>query len=173
MKWDIKRSDCEKIMNVVIPELTVLKAMLTIRDIEDRKAVDKVKETEKKARRALYGEDEEEEEEKEDPVLKAAMATMTSTMKSGKKKKMVEIDPEELERLRAEHAFQQELKEYGVRGSIVEVRSSNLIRFVNSAPGFGRTTSTQKVSLRVGKLEPICCATSTFRCWRTSKTTFC
>ena len=40
-------------MNVVIPELTVLKAMLTIRDIEDRKAVDKVKETEKKARRAL------------------------------------------------------------------------------------------------------------------------
>ena len=122
LKWDHKDKECEKIISVVIPELTVLKAMLTIRDIENRKAADKLKEEQKKARRAMYGEDAEEEEEKEDPVLKAAMATMTSTMKSGKKKKMVEIDPEELERLRAEHAFQQELKQYGVRSSLLNFR---------------------------------------------------
>ena len=58
-------------MIIVIPELTVLKAMLTIRDIEDKKAADRVKEDEKKARRALYGEDQDEDEEsKEDPILK-------------------------------------------------------------------------------------------------------
>jgi hypothetical protein len=39
---------------------------------------------------------------------------MTSTMKSGKKKKMVEIDPEEEERKKKELAYQQELKTYGV-----------------------------------------------------------
>ena len=86
----------------------------------------------------MYGEDDEEEEEKEYPVLKAAMATMTSTMKSGKKKKMVEIDPEELEKLRAEHAFQQELKQYGVRSSISEVHPSNLVCYVLAHMDLGK-----------------------------------
>ena len=56
------------------------------------------------------------DEETKDEPLKAAQATMTSTMKSGtaKKKKMVEIDPEEEERRKKEAAFQLELKTYGV-----------------------------------------------------------
>ena len=54
------------------------------------------------------------DEETKDEPLKAAQATMTSTMKSGtaKKKKMVEIDPEEEERRKKEEeAKKQELED--------------------------------------------------------------
>ena len=55
------------------------------------------------------------EEVKEEPMQKT-LTNMNATMKSAaaKKKKMVEIDPEELERQRKEAEFQQELKTYGV-----------------------------------------------------------
>lgn len=98
----------------VIPELTVLKAMLLIRDIDDKKKADAAHEDTMKKRLQLYVTEPEEEETKDEP-LKIAQATMTSTMRSqNRKKKVVEIDPEELERQRKEAAFQQELKTYGV-----------------------------------------------------------
>lgn len=72
--------------------------MLRIRDIDDKKAFDIKHEEEKKQHRIALGIEPVAEEEKED--MKIAQQTMTSTMKSqgNKKKKMVEIDPEEIER---------------------------------------------------------------------------
>lgn len=46
-----------------MPELTVFKAMLLIRDIDDRKAADIAKKAKKKAEREALGLSEEEEEE--------------------------------------------------------------------------------------------------------------
>lgn len=104
----------DRVFMKVIPELTVLRALLRIRDIDDKKKADAAHEDTMKKRLHLYVSEPEEEETKDEP-LKIAQATMTSTMRSqNRKKKVVEIDPEELERQRKEAAFQHELKVYGV-----------------------------------------------------------
>lgn len=81
----------------VIPELTVLRSLLRIRDIEDKKNTDAAHLEKMKKRLHLYVTDP--EEETKDELLKIMQTTMTSTMRSqNRKKKVVEIDPEELER---------------------------------------------------------------------------
>lgn len=104
------------IFTKVIPQLTVLKAMLRIRDIDDKKAADIEHEADMKKRMLKYHPEPTEEEKEE--MLKMTQTNMNATMKSTnapkKKGKEKEIDPEELERMRKEAAFQQELKTYGV-----------------------------------------------------------
>lgn len=94
------------VMQVVIPELTVFKAMLHIRDVDDRKASDEEKKQKKKEERAALGLSEEEEEE-----LKLDLPQPAVT-KKGKKK--VEIDPEVIEQARIAALFKKELATYGV-----------------------------------------------------------
>ena len=101
----------------VIPELTVLKAMLRIRDIDNKKQADIEHEADMKQRMLKY-QPERSEEEKEE-LLKMTQTNMNMTMKSTqgtakKKGKEKEIDPEELERQRKEAEYQKELKTYGV-----------------------------------------------------------
>jgi hypothetical protein len=79
--------------------------MLRIRDIDDKKKADLAHAEEKKKRLAMYF-PEPEKDPNEEELLKQAQATMNTTMKSTKKKKMVEIDPEELERQRKEAEYQ-------------------------------------------------------------------
>lgn len=93
-------------MELVVPELTTLKAMLLIRDNDDRKAADIVKKQKKKAERAALGLSEEESEEL---VLDIPQP---ETKKKGKKK--VEIDPEIIEQARKAALYKRELAKYGV-----------------------------------------------------------
>ena len=91
---------------MVIPELTVFKAMMHVRDIDDRKQSDAIKKVRKAEERAALGLSEEEEEE-----LKLDLPTQPTT-KRGKKK--VEIDPEIIEQARIAALFKHELAQYGV-----------------------------------------------------------
>ena len=94
-------------MQTVIPELTVYKAMLLIRDIDDKKQADIEKKKRKKLEREGMGLSEEEEEELvldiPQPVVKAG----------SRKKKAVEIDPEVLEAARQVALLKKELEVYG------------------------------------------------------------
>lgn len=110
-----KENQIPELFETVIPELLVFKAMLRIRDIDDKKKADIEHEEKKRQRRIMYGDEPEHpEEETKDEPLKVANQTMTSMKSTQKKKgKAVEIDPEELERMRKEAAFQLELKTYG------------------------------------------------------------
>ena len=93
----------------VIPMLTVFKAMLRIRDINDKKKADIDKEKEKSERRAALGIPEPEpEEEKLDIPLTEAQKKL---LRRGKK---VEHDPEVIEEYRAKKALEKELATYGV-----------------------------------------------------------
>jgi hypothetical protein len=104
------------IFTKVIPMLTVLKAMLRIRDIDDKKQADAKHEEQMKLRMTTTYfsafKKEEEEETKEEETKK--MSTTGMKQAAAKKKKVIEIDPEELERLRKEAEFKAELKKYGV-----------------------------------------------------------
>ena len=104
----------------VIPMLTVFRAMLRIRDINDTKKADTDKEKEKYDRREALGiAHPEPEEEKLDIPLTDAQKKL---LKRGKK---IEHDPEVIEEYRAKKAYEKELATYGV--SIV----INLFRPVN------------------------------------------
>lgn len=95
-----------KIYMKVIPELTVLHAMLRIRDIDDRKQADIEHEADMKQRMLKYHPEPTEEEKEE--MLKMTQTNMNMTMKSQqtkKKGKEKEIDPEELERQRKEAEY--------------------------------------------------------------------
>lgn len=86
--------------------MTVFKAMLLIRDIDDRKNSDLQKEIAKLERKEALGLlPEPVEEVKEEEVKKAKPGA--------KKKKVVEPDPEELERIRLLAEFEKELIQYG------------------------------------------------------------
>ena len=87
--------------------MTIFKAMLTIRDIDNKKAADKIKEEEKQARREALGLLPEPEEEVKEEVVTKAKTT------GGKKKKVVEPDPEELEARRQKEALEKDIAEYG------------------------------------------------------------
>lgn len=87
--------------------MTIFKAMLAIKDIDDQKKSDMVKEQEKQARREALGlVDEPEEEEKKEEVKQTKAPP-------GRKKKVVEPDPEELERIRKKAELEKELAQYG------------------------------------------------------------
>ena len=94
-------------MMEVVPELTVYKAMLLIRDIDNRKQADIEKKQKKKADREALGLSEEEEEEL---VLDIPQPDVK---KAGSRKKKVEIDPEVIEEARRVALFKKELAEYG------------------------------------------------------------
>ena len=89
----------------VIPELTVFKAMLHIRDVDDRKANDAIKKQKKAEERAALGLSEEEEEE--------LVLDIPQPEKTKKGKKKVEIDPEVIEQARQVALFKRELATYG------------------------------------------------------------
>ena len=93
----------------VVPMLTVFRAMLTIRDINDRKKAFRDKEKEKKERREALGipEPEPEEEKLDIPLTEA----QKKQLRRGKK---IEFDPEVVEEYRKKKAFEKELQEYGV-----------------------------------------------------------
>ncbi len=93
------------VMQTVIPEMTVFKTMLHIRDVDDRKAADILKKKTKAEERAALGLSEEEEEE-----LKLELPPQPVT-KKGKKK--VEIDPEVIEAAKVAALFKKELATYG------------------------------------------------------------
>ena len=97
------------IFTEVIPMLTVFRAMLNIRDINDRKKADKDKEKEKSDRRQHLGipEPEPEEEKLDIPLTEA----QKKQLKRGKK---IEYDPEIVEEYRAKRAFEKEMATYGV-----------------------------------------------------------
>ena len=83
--------------------------MLRIRDIDNQKEADKIKEAEKYARKEALGllpEPEVEVEEEDDKKKKKAAP-------GSKKKKVIEPTPEELEEKRLKEAFELELKTYG------------------------------------------------------------
>ena len=101
-----RKVDNSRIINDTIPRLTVFKAMLTIRDIDDRKEADRIKDIEKQARKEALGLIPEPEEEVKEEEVKKSKTT-------GKKKKVVEPDPEELERIRLKEEFEKELAKYG------------------------------------------------------------
>ena len=101
----LKPQQNKAIFETVIPELTVFKTMLHIRDIDDRKASDEAKKQKKKEERAALGLSEEEEEE-----LKLDLPPQKVT----KKGKKVEIDPEIIEQARIVALFKKELATYGV-----------------------------------------------------------
>ena len=108
----------------VIPNLTVFKAMLRIRDINDKKKADIDKEKEKSERRAALGIPEPEpEEEKLDIPLTEAQKKL---IKRGKK---VEHDPEVIEEYRAKKALEKELATYGV--SNIKDLNSNVSEIAN------------------------------------------
>lgn len=96
----------QQVMESVVPELTTFKAMLLIRDIDDRKAFDIERKKKKKEERAALGLSEEESEEL---VLDIPQP---ETKKKGKKK--VEIDPEIIEQARQVALYKKELETYGV-----------------------------------------------------------
>ena len=102
-----RKVDNTRIISDTIPRLTVFKAMLSIRDIDDRKEADRLKEIEKQARKEALGLIPEPEEEVKEEEVKKTKAT------GGKKKKVVEPDPEELERIRKKAEFEKELAKYG------------------------------------------------------------
>ena len=93
------------VMANVIPEMTVFKTMLHIRDVDDKKALDLEKKKKKAAEREALGLSEEEEEE-----LKLELPPQPVT-KKGKKK--VEIDPEVIEQAKVAALFKKELATYG------------------------------------------------------------
>jgi hypothetical protein len=93
------------VMQTVIPEMTIFKAMLHIRDVDDKKAADAEKKQKKKEEREALGLSEEEEEE-----LKLDLPPQPVT-KKGKKK--VEIDPEVIEAAKVAALFKRELENYG------------------------------------------------------------
>lgn len=93
-------------MMEVVPELTVYKAMLLIRDIDNRKQADIEKKQKKKADREALGLSEEEEEE-------LVLDIPQPVVKAGSRKKKVEIDPEIIEAARQVALFKKELEEYG------------------------------------------------------------
>ena len=95
------------IMEKVIPELTTFKAMLLIRDIDDRKASDIEKKQKKKEERAALGLSEEESEE-------LVLDIPQPVVKAGSRKKKVEIDPEVIEAARQVALKKKELATYGV-----------------------------------------------------------
>ena len=92
------------IFTAVIPQLTVFRAMLLIRDIDDKKAADKKKEADKAERRAALGipEPEVEEEKLDIPLTEA----QKKQLRRGKK---IEFDPEIVEEYRQKKAFEKEL----------------------------------------------------------------
>lgn len=97
------------IRDEVIPMLTVLEAMLRIRDVDDKKADDIRVEAEKKARRESYGIPEpEEEEEKMDIPLNDAQKKL---LKRGKK---IEYEEEQIAEWKAKRAREIEMATYGV-----------------------------------------------------------
>ena len=93
------------VIQTVIPEMTVFKTMLHIRDIDDRKAADILKKKTKAEERAALGLSEEEEEE-----LKLELPPQPVTKN---KKKKVEIDPEVIEAAKVAALFKKELATYG------------------------------------------------------------
>jgi len=95
----------QMVMQTVIPEMTIFKAMLHIRDVDDKKAADAEKKQKKKEEREALGLSEEEEEE-----LKLDLPPQPVT-KKGKKK--VEIDPEVIEAAKVAALFKRELENYG------------------------------------------------------------
>lgn len=119
----------ELAMKTVVPALTGYRAMINIRDIDDAKALDVVKEAERLQRRAdlkaQTGIDFDAEPEM--PVLE-----VEETKAPKKKKKVEEVDPEEVERQRLEKIRLEEIAKYGV--------SLNLRNCRGSAPGSGSST---------------------------------
>ena len=102
MYLDPKKSQLT--MQTVIPEMTVYKAMLLIRDIDDKKVADIEKKAKKKAEREALGLSEEEEEE-----LKLDLPPQPVK----KTRKKVEIDPEIIEAAKVVALFKRELANYG------------------------------------------------------------
>lgn len=92
------------VLQSVIPELTVFKAMLHIRDVDDRKAADIEKKKQKAIEREELGLSEEEEEE-----LKLDLPPPPKT----KKGKKVEYDPEVIEAAKVAALLKRELARYG------------------------------------------------------------
>lgn len=102
------------IMEKVVPELTTFKAMLLIRDIDDRKASDIEKKQKKKQERAALGLSEEESEE-------LVLDIPQPVVKAGSRKKKVEIDPEVIEAARQVALKKKELATYGVSSRVVSL----------------------------------------------------
>merc|ERR1712113_647372 len=102
------KTNNKRILEDTIPRMTVFKAMLIIRDIDNRKEADKIKEAEKYARKEALGLLPEPEVEVEEEDVKKKKPAPGS-----KKKKVIEPTPEELEEKRLKEAFELELKTYG------------------------------------------------------------
>ena len=100
-----------RVLNDVLPMIIAFESLLVIRDIEDNKLADALKEKTKAARRvALFGEQDEDEKQQEEAEN---IAMKHNTQQLGKKVS-VDQDPAATEAMRVKAALDAEIAKYGV-----------------------------------------------------------
>ena len=101
----------EATIKEVIPSLTAYRSFMNIRDIEDRRAADVIKDAEREVRKAdIMAQTGIDFDAEPDLVMPEPEEQKTTK----KKKKVEEVDPEEVERLLQEKLRLEDIKKYGV-----------------------------------------------------------